>query len=135
MKYWTNVCIEGHCLAEGDTCPCGRTVPSPFCLGNGHSGVCPHFGWSETTERRAAYFVPLRLVLIDKMRMCAEEVWSNLEWWFWGQLWFNRRKVAEFFDNIKVIDEDDPVMQEMREEDRKAQAKFEKWFPKAKKEW
>ena len=135
MKYWTNVCVEGHCMSEGEDYPCGRHVPSPFCLGTGRSGICPHFGWSETTERRAAYFVKLRHFLWDRLNAYCYDVWSKLEWWFWGQLWFNRRKDAEFFDSIKVIDDDDPIMQKWHEEDRKQQLKFEKWFPKAKKEW
>ncbi len=132
MKYWTHVVIEGHCLAEGDSCPCGRTVPSPFCLSNGN---CPHFGWTSSTEREAAFFVPFRLVLWDKIKMVIGSIGDNLEWFFWGQLWFNRRKIDKFFDEIKVADEDEPFMVKMREEDRKQQKKFEKWFPKAKREW
>ncbi|MFA7101499.1 MAG: hypothetical protein WC196_07235 [Bacilli bacterium] len=132
MKYWTNVVIEGHCLADGDDCPCGRRVPSPFCLTNGN---CPHFGWSDSTERNAAFFVPLRSILWDKFKSTCNGAWNSLEWFFWGQLWFNRRKDDEFFERIKVIDDDDPCMQHFREEERKASNKFEKWFPKAKKEW
>jgi len=135
VKYWTNVVIEGHCLAEGDTCPCGRTVPTPFCLGNGKIGTCPHFGWSDTTERNAAFFVPLRLILLDRFKSTCSDAWNTLEWFFWGQLWFNRRKMDAFFDSIKVVSDDDPCMAHFRKEEEKAQAKFEKWFPKAKKGW
>jgi hypothetical protein len=135
MRYWTNVCVEGHCLALGDICPCGRTAPSPFCLGNGRIGSCPHYGWSDTTERNAAKFVPLRLILWDKLKIYWENACFQLEWWFWGQLWFNRRKDEEFFKDIKVMSDDDPIMVAWHKEEEKAQQKFEKWFVKAKKEW
>jgi hypothetical protein len=138
MKYWSNVVVEGHCMGNEDEDgknPCGRHVPSPFCLGNGRCGICPHFGWTDATERDAARFVPLRIILWDKIKIYAYEVWSHLEWFFWGQLWFNRRKMDEFFKSIEVIPDDDPCMVHFRKEEEKSQAKFEKWFPKAKKEW
>ena len=102
MKYWTNVVIEGHCLAEGDTCPCGRTVPSPFCLGNGKIGTCPHFGWSDTTERNAAFFVPLRLILLDRFKSTCSDAWNTLEWFFWGQLWLIDAKWMRFLIALKL---------------------------------
>jgi len=138
VKYWSNVCVEGHCFGEQDkngNNPCGRSVPSSFCLGNGRTKVCPHFAWSDATERDVARFVRIRYILKDRMGIWAEEVWCELQWWFWDRLWFNRRKVDEFFNNIKVIDDNDPCRQSWKEEERKQQEKFEKWFPKAKKEW
>jgi len=41
MKHWTYVVVEGHCFGDEDengNNPCGRNVPSPFCLGNGNDG-------------------------------------------------------------------------------------------------
>ena len=136
MRYWTNVCIEGHCLADGDDCPCGRHVPSPFCLGNGKTGHCPHFGWTDTTERDAAKFVPIRLILKDKVIIWATNIRDRLEWIFWGQLWFNRRKIDEFFKNIKVATpENCPTVAKLEAEQKKNEEKFKKWFAKARKEW
>lgn len=140
---WTNVCVEGFCFGEekDGKYPCGRHVPSPFCLGNGRTGACPHFSWSDTTERMVAHFVPLRLIIWDKLKVwITETAYWKLRWWFWDCLWFNRRKVNEFFENIKVIGESgDPVELKWLAEEKVFEAKqdkrFEKWFPKAKKEW
>ena len=136
MKYWSNVCVEGYCLTDEDADnnnPCGRHSPSPFCLSNGH---CPHFAWSNTTERNVAHFVPLRLVVWDKFKIWfTEELYWTLRWWFWDCLWFNRRRVRKFFDSIPVVTaEDCPAIAEFEEEERKLTEKFPKWFKKALKE-
>jgi len=135
MKHWSHIVCEGYCFGEEDengNNPCGRNVPSPFCLTN---GICPHFAWAEATERDAARFVKMRYILKDRAEIWAHEIWWKLRWWFWDRFWFNRRKVDEFFTNMKVVGDDDPSMQKWNEGKRKAQVKFEKWFPKAKKEW
>jgi len=136
MKHWTYVVVEGHCFGDEDengNNPCGRNVPSPFCLGNGSQKHCPHFAWtSDATERDAAFFVPLRKIIWDKFRAwVAEDVYWKLHWWFWGKWTYD----DSWINDIKVISDDDPIMQHFHEEERKAQVKFEKWFPKAKKEW
>ena len=136
MRYWSNVCVEGHCFGEDDedgNSPCGRHVPSPFCLIN---GICPHFAYSDTTERYVAHFVPFRLIVWDKLNIWIEETYWKLRWWFWGCLWFNRRKVRRFFDSIPIATaENNPIVARMEEDERRHQEKFVKWFPKAKKEW
>ena len=118
MKHWTNVCVEGHCFAEEDedgNNPCGRNVPAPFCLGTGRTGICPHFAWSDATERDASRFVPIRLIVKDRTGVWVEEGWDKLHWWFWGQLWFNQRKVREFFDKIPIeIAENNPIITKMK---------------------
>jgi hypothetical protein len=105
-------------------------------MGNGQTGRCPHFAWSDTTERNAAKFVPIRLILKDKIVMWSYEVWSHLEWWFWGQLWFNRRKMGEFFKSIKVATaENNPCVAEWEAEQKANQEEFKVWFKEAKKVW
>uniref|UniRef100_A0A6M3L318 Uncharacterized protein n=1 Tax=viral metagenome TaxID=1070528 RepID=A0A6M3L318_9ZZZZ len=137
MKHWTYCVIEAHCFGDEDengNNPCGRNVPSPFCLGNGSTKHCPHFAWtSDATERDAAFFVPLRKIVWDKLRAW---IVQDVGWWF--EYWFFRKWKPyddSWLDEIKVIADDDPIMQKWHEEDRKQQLKFEKWFPKAKKEW
>jgi len=122
---------------ENGNNPCGRNVPSPFCLGPGGMRHCPHFAWSDTTSRRAAYFVPLYLLVWDKLVIfVTETAYWKLRWWFWDCLWFNRRKIREFFDNIEVATKENcPCLVEWNEEERKLAIAFKRWFPKAKKEW
>lgn len=136
--YWTNVCVEGHCFARTDEAtdcaPCGRNVPDPFCL---MDHICPHFMWSGTTERRAALFPKLRLIIWDRLKIwVTETTYWKLRWWFWDQLWFNQRKTRKFFDNIKVVTaEDSPVLAQWEGEQQEAAQQFEEWFPGAKKDW
>lgn len=52
------------------------------------------------TERDAAYFVPLRLILLDRLKVFKESFGWNLRWFFWGQLWFNVRKDREAIEII-----------------------------------
>lgn len=131
---WTNVCVEGFCFCEtddNDKAPCGATVPSPFCLSN---GICPHFAWSDTTERRVAHYSPLRLVLWDRLvAWLTETAYWKLRWWAWDCLWFNQRKTREFFDSIPIATaENCPRIAEMEEENRKNDKRFTRWFEKVK---
>lgn len=135
MKYWTHVVVEGHCFGDEDengNNPCGRRLPSPFCLGNGKTGHCPHFAWSDAEERDAAFFVPLRKIVWDKLRAwITEDVLPKFQWWFWGKWTYD----DSWLDEIKVIGDDDPYMKKWKEQQRKQNKKFVKWFPKAVKEW
>ena len=136
MKHWTYVVVEGHCFGDEDekgNNPCGRNTPSPFCLGNGNTKHCPHFGWTnDATERDAAFFVPLRKIVWDKFRAWVIEgvVWW-FEYWFWRK-WFPVH--YHFMDDIRVVDDDDPSIKKWNDEQAKAQGDFETWFPKAKKD-
>ena len=138
MGYWSNVCVEGFCFGGGESdgnYPCGKNVPSPFCLGTGRSGICPHFAWSGVKEREVAPFVPFRLILKDKIAIWTQEIKDRLEWWFWGQLWFNRRKIDEFFANIKTVSAEECLaLARMEKEERKNEDKFPKWFKESVKE-
>jgi len=133
---WNNVCVEGFCFGEQDDnndYPCGKKYPTAFCLSNKH---CPHFGYSETTERDVAHFVPIRIIIWDRLKVwITETAYWKLRWWFWDCLWFNRRKTGEFFKNIPVATaENNLLIKEMEKEDAKLAEKFKKWLPKAVKE-
>ena len=132
MIYWNNICVEAFCFGEpvdGKT-PCGSDRPSVFCLEN---NMCPHLAYSETTERRVAYFPKLRHILKDRITSWKEELYWELRWWVWDSLWFNQRKMREFFDDIKTISSKDcPTLAHFEEEDRKHQKEFIKWFKVAK---
>ena len=122
---WTNICIEGFCFVDGDY-PCGNDCTSHLCIKNGH---CPHFAYSETTERNVATFPPFILILKDRLSMWAESIKDRLVGVFWHSLWFNRRKVDEFFKNMKSVSSDDcPELKEFENEKAEAENKFNKWF-------
>ena len=73
---WKHIILEGFCFGEKDSYrPCGRGFVSTFCLGNGH---CPHFAYAEVEEREVAQYVPLWLILWDKMQDMVTEFYWNL---------------------------------------------------------
>ena len=133
---WSNVCIESFCSGDKDNqenYPCGKRCPTTFCLLN---NFCPHFSWAKTTERDVAMFVPLNLILWDKIGVWTEEVWWKLHWWFWDCLSFNKRKVDKFFKSIPVVTaEDCPKIAEWEDRQEKDKKKFSKWLKVAKKDW
>jgi len=130
MMSWSNVCVEGFCFGDKDDSgnyPCGRSCPSCLCLENGH---CPHFAYSETTERMVAVFPPLRLVLWDRLIIfVTETLYWKLRWWFWDCLWFNRRKTRAFFANIPIATKENcPIVEDLDREVTEATEKFPDWF-------
>lgn len=127
--HWSNICIEGFCFADEDSngnAPCGRNTTSHLCIENGH---CPHFYYSETTERDVARIPKLRLILKDRLVTLFGDLWDSITWIFWNQLWFNQRKTREFFNNIQTISaEDCPALAEFEESQQKASKSFVEWF-------
>lgn len=127
---WNNIVIEGFCngTVTNGKYPCGQEYPTVFCLEN---KVCPCFMYSESTEREAAYFVPFRLILWDRFISVWESITSQLSWIFWGQLWFNRRKVQAFFNNIPTVTRDDSqVVAEWEDSLTEANDDFVEWLNK-----
>ena len=125
---WTNLCIEAFCFGESEddgNYPCGRNCPSHLCLENGH---CPHLVYSETTERAVAQFPKFHLIVKDRLGIWADRLYWRLRWWLWDCLWFNRRKVDEFFNSIPVATrEDSPIIAELEDEENKAREEFKEW--------
>lgn len=128
---WTNLCIEAFCFGDKDgngNYPCRRDCPSNLCLENGH---CPYFGYCETTEREVAMFVPLRLILKDRVSLWREDIYWKLRWWLWDCLWFNRRKCDKFFDSIgSASGRDCPALAEFEDENKQKGIDFIEWFGK-----
>jgi len=134
---WTNICMESFCFGEEDengNYPCSESVPSPFCVLNGH---CPHLGWAATTEREVAAFVPLRLVIWDRLK----NWWlygvkdSSLVWYIYGKRAFRKRygkDPGEVLRDIPIATaEDCPAVAKYEAELKKNAEGFEEWFKKA----
>ena len=76
---WNHLVLESYC--ENEDCP---HEISPTCLKEG----CKSLLWCEATERDAAFFVPLHLILWDKLWALL----SNIYWWGNYYLYFRWRK-------------------------------------------
>ena len=133
---WNTICIEGYCQGRespDEVYPCGQRTPSHFCLLDGH---CPHFAWSKTNEREVAIWVPMYLLLWDRLKHVAcEVVWHKLSWWFWGQLPFNRRRMDTFFESIPIATRETcPSVAEREDQLNLASEEFIAWFERNKSE-
>jgi hypothetical protein len=127
---WNTICVEGYCFGEENKgkYPCGRNTPTHLCLMN---NLCPHFSWCKTKERDVSIWVPLYLLIGDRIRIWVTEIWYKLHWWFWGQLWFNRRKMREWLSELEVATvETCPELKEWEDEQTKANNDFKIWFAK-----
>jgi hypothetical protein len=132
LMSWNNICIEGLCFgnSKDDKYPCGQKYPTVFCLEKGH---CPHFAYSESSERDAAYFVPLRLILWDRFKSAIEGLSTSLNWFFWGQLWFNQKKIQKFLDNIGTATRENcPGVAKWEDSREKADKDFVSWLERTK---
>ena len=121
---WSNIVIEGLCFGEKTEgkYPCGQRWPTAFCLSNNH---CPHFAYSDSTERDAAIFVPLRLIIWDRIKSLGYDAWSKLTWylwhkWFYSDDWINEIPAGKCSDLDQYL--------------KQADARFPLWFEQAKKE-
>lgn len=127
---WTNLSIEAFCFGDekDGNYPCGRDCPSSLCLEN---NMCPHLGYSNTTEREVAQFTPLRLILKDRIGIIADDIYWKLRWWFWDRLPFNMRKMEEFFDSIKTVSSEEyTALTEWEDEEKQNDIDFKEWFTK-----
>jgi len=126
---WSTVCVEGFCFGGevGGKYPCGKPCPSTFCLQN---RTCPYFAWGESSEREAAYFVPLHLIVWDKVRIWwTEELLFKLRWWLWDKWHYDKN----WCEKIKALDPNDPIAVNLEKEREEQNSKFPKWFAEAKK--
>ena len=123
---WRHIVIEGICLAQEESHPCGRDV-SPFCLYSGH---CPHLGYTSSDEREAACFVPLHLILLDRFKDIAGDAWRKLSWYIWHR-WFFKKKWAAFEEYVRTHTVECPAWEKQLKQDKR---RFPAWFAKATKE-
>lgn len=88
---WSYIVIEGICLGTRDgidkLSPCGNRAPSPFCLKSGH---CPHFAYTTSNEREAAFYVPLRLIIWDKLKDWLKQTGDDIRWQLWGRWHYDK---------------------------------------------
>ena len=118
---WANICIEGFCMSEDNIYPCGQKYPTIKCLGK--KSFCPFFGYGESSERQVAEFAPFYLILWDRLKLWKEEIKNKLEWWLWGQLWFNQKKTENWLKNIPIAK--NTVFDKHME---KCSLEFKEWF-------
>jgi hypothetical protein len=122
---WRHVVVEAFCFAEEDHIyPCGKSRISSVCFG-ADGKCCPNFGFTDSTEREAAYWVPLHLVVWDKLKVLPDKAYWKLRWLLWDQ--FNRNN-DKFFDDIDVIQPGE--YPEMDAEDRNRRKRFRRWIKK-----
>lgn len=126
MKFWTLLICEAYCSVDGDTCPCGREAPSSFCLGDGQDRRCPYFSWVESDAREAASFVPIYVIVWDRIKRGFLDVVDTCSWWLWYK-WMNHVM------SIPVVKCTDPYAIKYRAEQAKLKKCFASWFSKAKK--
>lgn len=128
---WRHIVVEGYCFAKtggNKKPPCGNETATTFCLSN---GLCPHFAYAKSSEREAAYWVPLRLILWDRFRYGAGNSWDWIRWQVWDR-WFWKQRNAEF---IASVERHTVKCPEVDSQLQKAKDEFPKWFEVAKKEW
>ena len=128
MMMWNTVCIESFCFGEQDdkgNYPCGKPYPTHLCLKN---SMCPLLMWADTTEREVASFVPLRLLMYDRLLLILHDVYDTLHWVLWGQLWFNKRKVDAYLSSIPVASPNDPIVKDWDDSVKEQTDKFAEWF-------
>jgi hypothetical protein len=132
MYYWNTICVEGYCSGgqdEKELFPCGNKYPTSFCLKN---NMCPLFMYVETTERDTAYFVPLRYILLDRLKQMLETLKEALLGVF--------KNYEYLSDNIKfhTAEEIDPNIKRLIDEENLREEKlrqdFKPWFDKVLKE-
>ena len=124
---WSNVVVEGFCFAEyvAGKYPCDKPCPSTFCLRN---HICPYFAWGESTERDAASFVPLHLIIWDKTRIWfSEELIPKLRWWFWNR-WHKTEWPPK---GIQLREVSSDTADRWEKERKELDSKFSKWFEEA----
>ena len=119
MAEWSHVVIEGFCDEENGRHPCGKSAVSDFCL---LKGGCPHFHWAGSNEREAAQFVPLRLIVEDKLRNRL----SELYWWSRWLLWDKWRYDPSWIERVPIA-ECPPVHGQVMDNARR---QFPEWLKK-----
>lgn len=125
--FWNNLVLESYCFGGKESAPCGQEMPSGFCLAN---GLCPYYAYAVVTERDAAKFVPLRLILKDRIGAWTEGWWWRSRYHLWDR-W-------QYTHNMIETDEDDDVVLKVisdeKRTDRNMWRKYLRWLKKANEE-
>ncbi|KKK83984.1 hypothetical protein LCGC14_2787920 [marine sediment metagenome] len=135
---WSHIVIEAYCsyrFGKDKSPPCGLGYPSSFCLSN---KICPELGYCKSDEREAALFVPLRLIIWDKTKSKASDVWWKIRYYAWDKWNINKRieankKMREIYAKTNVKKKSDFRTND-KEELAEQKEKFKIWFKEAKKE-
>ena len=122
---WAHIILEGFCLPPDDGAPCERERVSSFCLQNGH---CPHLAYGDATERDAAYFVLLRLILWDRGESLVKDAYWKVWYWvtWWAKYRWKKRKPLCLGST--------PVTAAQEEQAATERAEFARWYEQVKKE-
>lgn len=116
---WRHIVIEGYCLGnDPPNIPCGRHTVSSFCLQNRH---CPYFYYTDSNEREASWFVPLHLVIWDRIITLIGPLQFALSWYLWGR-WFLKKDLNKLKES--------PRFTECPEWDTSWEEETHKEFPK-----
>ena len=114
---WSHIILEGYCLApkDGTYLPCKRRTVSSFCL---QDNMCPYFGYTDSNEKEAAYWVPLYQVVLDKAKSRITWLWDTISWYCWHK-WFFK------WEEVEVSKRDNEKAEQQKRN-------FLEWFSKAK---
>ena len=100
---WNHIVVEAFCTSWGtDLYSCGKKSPGNFCLGDG-DGHCPYLAWGDSNCREAAWFVPFKYILKDKIQHWIETIYTNLHFYLYYK-WFKLKKDIEWLHNIPSIE-------------------------------
>ena len=135
---WSHIVVEAYCVRiwEKDKPPlCGLKWPTSFCLSN---KICPELGYAKADEREAALFVPLKLIIWDKTKSTADNVWWKIRYYAWDKWTIDRRiesskKMREIYTKTNVKKKSDFRTND-KEERAKQKEEFNTWFKVAKEE-
>ena len=134
MGYWSHIALEGHCLAQDEEAPCGRISPSGFCMG---TKMCPHFGYVSVSLKEATRYVPIRLIILEKLSMLLE---STREWIDYAfdkiVLFFSKKKDEDDYAGLRKFRRVDDDTQELLDKQYQKEAlSFDKWLKQRNKDW
>ena len=117
---WNNIVIEGFCFApvKDGKYLCGQNYPTVDCLRN---GICPCLMYSESSEREAAYFIPLRKIIWDRISSVIDDIKTNI--WY-----YTHKHPAIKFDT--VTSKECTELKEWEEYTDTREEEYKKWAAK-----
>jgi hypothetical protein len=115
---WTHVTLEAYCDSpvNNELALCGRDAPCSDCL---KDGGCPYLLTGDATLREGAEFVPLRLIIWDRIKRWFENTISLLRWIGW-----DRYHELPFSDEPREIYK--PTVEDKKEESN-MKRRYRRW--------